>query len=53
LWNIPAVDSWWSIVGIIGHAFVTTSLLAASFIYYRDADRWLREIVQQTQSSAA
>ena len=53
LWNIPEVDSWWSIVGIVGHAFVTTSLLAASFIYYRDADRWLREIVQQTQSSAA
>ena len=50
LWNIPPDDSWLSLVGIIGHAFVTSSLLAASFIYYRDADRWLRDVVKQAQS---
>ncbi len=53
LWNIPAATSWWSFVGIIGHSFVTTSLLAASFIYYRDADRWVRELLQRTRPPVA
>ena len=42
IWNIPATDTWWMLVGILGHAFVATSLLAASFIYYRDASAWLQ-----------
>jgi hypothetical protein len=53
LWNIPPLDSWWTLVGIIGHAFVTTSLLAASFIYYRDADRWVQRLLQQAKLSMA
>jgi hypothetical protein len=36
LWRIPEPDSWMLLVGIFGHAFITTALLAASFIYYRD-----------------
>ena len=53
LWNVPPVTSWWSFIGIVGHAFMTTSLLAASFVYYRDADRWLREMLQRTQPPPA
>ena len=46
LWLVPAETSWLMVIGVIGHAFITTSLLAASFVYYRDADRWTRrEIV--------
>ncbi|RMD64330.1 hypothetical protein D6833_04545, partial [Candidatus Parcubacteria bacterium] len=36
LWSIPPADSWMLLVGIAGHAFVTTALLSATFIYYRD-----------------
>ena len=36
-----------SLVGIAGHAFVTTGLLAASFVYYRDAMRWVQEFLQR------
>jgi len=46
LWLVPAETSWLLIVGILGHAFVTTALLASSFVYYRDALRWMREIVR-------
>ena len=42
LWKIPSENSWFTLVGIVGHSFVATSLLAASFNYYRDADSWLR-----------
>jgi hypothetical protein len=46
LWNIPSSDSWMALVGIAGHAFVTTSLLAASFIYYRDMHVWLQMVFE-------
>ena len=46
LWNVPSENSWLTTIGIVGHAFVTTSLLASSFIYYRDASNWLHRMVQ-------
>lgn len=47
LWQVPAVDSWMTLVGIAGHSFVTTAIIAASFIYYRDGMRWAQEIMQR------
>jgi hypothetical protein len=49
LWNTPHADSWWMLVGIAGHAFVSTALLAASFIYYRDINVWLKVVFEQLQ----
>lgn len=49
LWLVPLETSWLMLVGVAGHAFVATSLLAASFVYYRDADRWTRrELVDKS-----
>lgn len=48
LWRVPPESSWISVVGVFGHAFVSTSLLAASFIYYRDASRWVQRLIQQS-----
>jgi hypothetical protein len=42
LWSVPPADSWMTLVGIGGHAFITTALLAASFVYYRDMNTWLQ-----------
>jgi hypothetical protein len=47
LWLAPPETSWMTLIGVAGHAFITTGLLASSFIYYRDADRWVRSILQQ------
>jgi hypothetical protein len=44
VWRIPAEDSWFTLVGIFGHAFITTGLLSATFIYYRNADRWVQQV---------
>jgi hypothetical protein len=49
LWNTPSQNSWWMLVGITGHAFVSTALLAASFIYYRDINTWLAVVFEQLQ----
>jgi hypothetical protein len=51
LWNIPSPDSWMTLVGIAGHAFITTSLLAASFIYYRDMQVWLQTVFEKLKSN--
>jgi len=47
LWTTPAQDSWWMLVGILGHAFISTALLAASFVYYRDVNNWLKVVFEQ------
>jgi hypothetical protein len=49
LWNTPPLTSWWLLVGITGHAFVSTALLAASFVYYRDINAWLKVVFEQLQ----
>ena len=49
LWSVPPDDSWMLLVGIAGHAFITTALLAASFVYYRDMNTWLQTILEKLQ----
>lgn len=41
LWRIAPANSWMTLIGIFGHAFISTALLAASFIYYRDLNDWV------------
>jgi hypothetical protein len=43
IWLTPAKDSWMALVGILGHAFISTALLAGSFIFYRDLNSWVDE----------
>ena len=47
LWSIPPEDSWITLLGIFGHSFVTTALLASSFIYYRDMNIWLQSMIEK------
>ncbi|MFZ5911889.1 MAG: hypothetical protein ACOYYU_17915 [Chloroflexota bacterium] len=51
LWNIPSSNSWMALVGIAGHAFITTSLLAASFIFYRDMQVWLQTVFAKMKAN--
>ncbi|MFN8412181.1 MAG: hypothetical protein U0Z26_07320 [Anaerolineales bacterium] len=52
LWSIPPENSWMTLLGIFGHAFVTTGLLAASFIYYRDMNLWLQKVIERLRPNA-
>ena len=49
LWSVPKGNSWMTLVGIGGHAFVSTALLAASFVYYRDMNAWLQKVFEELQ----
>lgn len=52
LWNIPPDNSWFALVGVVGHAFIAVSLLAAFFIYYRDAGMYVQGRIQQFTSNS-
>lgn len=49
LWCVPGEGSWFELVGVAGHAFVSSALLAATFVYYRDADVWVQSLIRKTQ----
>jgi hypothetical protein len=51
LWRVAPANSWMIMVGILGHAFVSTSLLAASFFYYRDVNIWIESALQWLKSN--
>lgn len=46
VWRIPSAESWLALAGIFGHAFVSTGLLAASFIFYRDMNSWVDDALE-------
>jgi cytochrome c oxidase assembly factor CtaG len=52
VWQIPPEESWLMMISIIGHAFVTTGMLAASFLYYQDMIRWVEELQVLSPSAA-
>jgi hypothetical protein len=52
LWRTPPENSWLTLVGIAGHAFISTAILATSFIYYRDVNAWLQEVAGKMKAQA-
>jgi len=46
VWNIPADDSWLLLLGLGGHALISTALVAATFVFYQDRYRWWVEMRQ-------
>lgn len=53
VWSIAPAESWMSLVGILGHAFISTALLAACFIYYRDMSVWLQTVLERIKAGTA
>lgn len=52
LWGSPSEKSWFAAVGVAGHAFVTTALLAASFVYYKEADHWVQTMILRLRAKS-
>lgn len=48
LWGKPPIDSWLLLAGIFGHAFIATSMLTASFIFYRGGLAWMKEKMRRS-----
>mgnify|MGYP001027458975 CR=1 FL=1 len=52
LWRSPNVDNWFLIIGIFGHAFIVSAVIAASFHYFIDATKFSQSVINQTLRSA-
>jgi hypothetical protein len=50
LWAVPPQDSWLNLVAIVGHGFVSTALIASTFIYYREVNIWLKIVMEKLQA---
>jgi hypothetical protein len=44
VWNIPADDSWLLLLGLGGHALISTALVTGTFVFYQDRYRWWMEM---------
>jgi hypothetical protein len=50
LWETAPETSWMSLIGIFGHAFISTGLIASSFVYYRKGLDWMESRLSQVKA---
>lgn len=41
IWGLPGEGTWFALLAVIGHAFVSTMLLAGSYSFYQGRREWL------------
>ncbi len=46
IWGLPAEGTWFALLAVVGHAFVSTTLLAASYSFYQGRREWLLALRQ-------
>lgn len=51
LWRSPNVDNWFLMVGILGHAFIVSAVIAASFHYFIDATKFSQSVINHSLRS--
>jgi hypothetical protein len=57
LWSLPKDDSWMLLVGIGGHAVISSGLIASTFVFYQDRYRYWQQVrayfAQRTEEDSA
>ncbi len=51
LWAAPPASSWMLLLGIGGHAFIITALIASSFVYYRGGMYFMQQMQERQKQS--
>ena len=51
-WILPAEDSWFLLLAILGHAFVSATLLAGSYAFYQGRREWMYAIQKSQMASS-
>jgi hypothetical protein len=44
VWNLPRSGSWFSILGLLGHAFVSAVVIVGSYAFYQARHEWLTAV---------
>jgi hypothetical protein len=53
LWATPAENDWLILVGILGHAFISSGVMAASFVYYSKGIVYMQEMMRKEAARKA
>jgi hypothetical protein len=41
IWSLPDEESWFTILAILGHAFVSAVLLVSSYVFFQGRHEWM------------
>jgi len=52
VWSLPDEVSWFALLGLLGHAFVSTTLLVGSFAFYQGRKEWMTEQLRLRKAGA-
>lgn len=44
VWSLPGEDSWFTLLAMLGHAFIGVTLLVASYTFYESRRNWLESL---------
>jgi hypothetical protein len=44
VWSLPGESSWFSLLAVVGHAFVSATLLAGSYVFYQGRRDWMLQV---------
>ncbi len=47
VWSLPEEDTWFALLAVVGHAFVSATLLAGSYAFYQGRREWIRQLPQR------
>jgi hypothetical protein len=50
VWRLPEDTSWFSGLAVLGHAFVSATLIAGSFAFYRGRREWVQAMQEAYRS---
>jgi hypothetical protein len=47
VWSLPGEDTWYLLLAILGHAFVSTTLISASYAFYQGRREWMQAVAER------
>jgi hypothetical protein len=50
IWSLAAGGSWYGLLSIVGHAFISGMLITSSYAYYQDRREWLIRTREELES---
>ncbi len=53
VWSLPGEESWYSLLAVVGHAFVSATLLVGSYAFYQSRREWMLRLRSLMAGSAA
>lgn len=53
VWSLPTEESWYSLLAVVGHAFVSVMLLVGSYAFYQSRREWTLRLRSLMAASAA